>query len=48
MTTMQDQLQSAITKKGVDINSFIWKGHKVLDATGKYKQTEQKLVTMNE
>lgn len=48
MNTMQEQLQDAINKKGADINSFVWKGHKVLDANGKYKQTEQKLVTMGE
>jgi len=48
MNTMQDQLQDAIDKKGVNLNSFVWKGHKVLDADGKYKQSEQKLVTMNE
>jgi hypothetical protein len=44
---MQDQLQDAIDKKDTDLNSFIWKGHKVLDANGKYKQSEQKLVDMN-
>lgn len=48
MNTLQERLQEAIEKKGVDVNSFIWKGHKVLDATGKYKQSEQKLVNMSE
>jgi len=45
---MQDQLQDAINKKNVDLNSFIWKGHKVLDASGKYKQSEQRLIDMGE
>ena len=31
-----------------DINSFIWKGNKVLDSEGKYTQTEKKLVLMSE
>jgi hypothetical protein len=47
MNTMQEQLQDAINKKGIDMNSFIWKGHKVLDANGKYKQSEQRLVDMD-
>lgn len=48
MNTLQDSLQDAIEKKESDINSFVWKGHKVLDASGKYKQTEQRLVDMSE
>lgn len=48
MNTLQDKLQEAINKKDTDINSFIWKGHKVLDETGKYKQSEKKLVNMPE
>lgn len=36
------------TKKSPNINSFIWKGHKVLDESGKYKQSEQRLVDMTE
>lgn len=35
-------------KKDSDINSFVWKGHKVLDANGQYKQSEQRLVDMVE
>jgi hypothetical protein len=31
-----------------DINSFIWKGNKVLDYEDKYTQTEKKLVLMSE
>lgn len=48
MNTLQERLQDAIEKRGVDINSFVWKGHKVLDAAGKYKQSEQKLMSMTE
>jgi len=48
MNTMQEQLQDAINKKVVDLNSFIWKGNKVLDDSGKYKQTEKRLVDMKE
>jgi hypothetical protein len=45
---MEEKFKEAIEKKGVDINTFIWKGNKVLDATGKYKQTEKKLIAMSE
>lgn len=48
MTILQEVLQDAIDKKTTDINSFIWKGNKVLDESGKYKQTEQRLVDMSE
>lgn len=48
MNTLQNKLQEAIEKKSSDINSFVWKGHKTLDSAGKYKQTEQRLVDMNE
>jgi hypothetical protein len=47
-TLMQEKLTEAISQKQVDINSFIWKGNKVLDETGKYKQSEKQLVAMNE
>jgi hypothetical protein len=47
-TLMQEKLTEAISQKQVDINSFIWKGHKVLDETGKYKQSEKQLVAMSE
>lgn len=30
------------------MDSFIWKGHKVLDENGKYKQSEQRLIDMTE
>jgi len=45
---MEEKFKEAIEKKGVDINTFIWKGNKVLDVTGKYKQTEKKLTAMSE
>lgn len=41
-------LQNTTNKKSSDINSFIWKGHKVLDENGKYNQSEQKLIDMTE
>ena len=47
-TLMEEKFKEAIERKGVDINTFIWKGNKVLDATGKYKQTEKKLTAMSE
>lgn len=47
-TLMEEKLKEAMDKKQVDINSFIWKGNKVLDASGKYKQTEKKLTAMSE
>lgn len=48
MGTLQEKLYEAIEKKNLDVNSFIWKGHKVLDESGKYKQSEQKLMDMTE
>ena len=48
MNILQNRLQEAIEKKETDINSFIWKGNKTLDESGKYKQTEKKLVSMSE
>lgn len=47
-TLMEEKLKEAIGKKAIDIETFIWKGNKVLDATGKYKQTEKKLTDMSE
>ena len=47
-TLIAEKLKEAIDKKGVDLNSFIWKGNKTLDAAGKYKQSEKKLVSMTE
>jgi hypothetical protein len=47
-TLMEEKLKEAMDKKQVDINSFIWKGNKLLDASGKYKQTEKKLTAMSE
>jgi len=45
---MEEKLKAAIENKKVDLNSFIWKGNKVLDSTGKYKQSEKKLTSMAE
>jgi len=45
-TLMEEKLTEAMNKKQVDINSFVWKGNKVLDSTGKYSQSEKKLVSM--
>ena len=44
---MQEQLQDAINKRDRDLSSFIWKGNKVLDETGKFKQTEKRLIDMD-
>lgn len=46
-TLMQEKFKEAMDKKSVDINTFIWKGSKTLDETGKYKQSEKKLTSMN-
>ena len=48
MNILQERLQKAISEKETDITTFIWKGNKVLDENGKYKQTEQKLIDMTE
>ena len=45
---MEEKLKEAINKKQQDINSFIWKGNKTLDENGKYKQSEKRLVDMDE
>lgn len=47
-TLMEEKFKEAIDKKQIDINSFVWKGSKVLDGEGKYKQTEKKLISMSE
>lgn len=47
-TIMEEKLKEAINKKQQDINSFIWKGNKTLDENGKYKQSEKRLVDMDE
>lgn len=47
-TLIEEKMKEAIGKKQVDINTFIWKGNKVLDEQGKYKQTEKKLTAMIE
>lgn len=46
MNNMQEQLQDAINKKEKDYSSFIWKGNKTLDESGKYKQSEKRLIDM--
>jgi len=47
-TLMEEKFKEAIEKKQIDLNSFVWKGSKVLDADGKYKQNEKKLMNMSE
>ena len=46
-TLLEEKLKQAMEKKSQDVNSFVWKGSKELDA-GKYKQSEKKLVSMSE
>lgn len=46
-TLIGEKLKQAIETKNLDVNSFIWKGNKSLDENGKYKQSEKKLVDMN-
>lgn len=48
MTQLQEKLTEAMNQKQVDVTSFIWKGNKTLDETGKYKQSEKRLVSMTE
>ena len=45
-TLLENRMKEAIEKKSLDINSFIWKGLKVLDNEGKFKQTEKRLIDM--
>jgi len=40
-------MKEAIEAKNSDLTSFIWKGNKKLDETGKYRQTEKRLVDMD-
>lgn len=47
MNILQDRLQKAIDKKNLDITTFVWKGHKVLDESGNYKQVEKRLIDMS-
>ena len=47
-TLLEERYTEAVDKKQVDITNFIWKGNKVLDASGKYVQTEKKLTAMSE
>lgn len=46
MTLLSERMQEAIERKSTDINSFEWKGVKVLDSDGKYKQESKKLIDM--
>lgn len=46
MTLLGEKMKEAIDKKSADLNSFEWKGIKVLDNDGKYKQEAKKLVDM--
>lgn len=47
MTTLiEEKMKEAISKKSIDVNSFEWKGIKMIDENGKYKQDSQKLVDM--
>lgn len=46
MTLLSERMQEAIERKSTDINSFEWKGIKVLDSDGKYKQESKKLIDM--
>ena len=45
-TLMGEKLKEAMNKKQVDINSFIWKGSKTLDESGKYVQVENQQVQL--
>jgi hypothetical protein len=47
-TLMGEKIKAAMDKKSTDINTFVWKGSKVLDESGKYRQSEKKLVSMEE
>ena len=47
-TLMEEKLREAIDKKQSDINSFVWKGEKELDANGRYKQVEIKMLNLSE
>lgn len=47
-TLLKRRMEEAIEKKSSDVTSFMWKGVKTLDADGKYRQNEKRLVDMNE
>lgn len=47
-TLLENKLKEAISHKKNDINSFIWKGVKVLTDDSKYMQTSKRLVDMSE
>jgi hypothetical protein len=47
-TLIEAKLKEAMRKKETDINSFVWKGVKVLNNDGEYVQEEKRLVDMNE
>lgn len=47
-TLMEEKLKEAIDKKQSDINSFVWKGEKELDASGRYKQPEIKMINLSQ
>lgn len=47
-TLMEEKFKEAIEKRQVNLNNFVWKGKKVLDSTGKYKQSEKLLMAMTE
>ena len=45
-TLLESRMKEAIEKKSTDINSFVWKGVKMLDNDGKFKQSEKRLIDM--
>lgn len=47
-TLLKRRMEEALEKKSSDVTSFVWKGVKTLDADGKYRQNEKRLVDMNE
>lgn len=47
-TLMGERLKEAMNKKQPDVTSYVWKGNKVLDENGRYRQTETKLINMTE
>ena len=47
-TLLGEKLKNAINTKNSNINSFIWKGSKVLNKEGKYTQSEKKIIEMTE
>jgi len=46
MTLESEKIVREVNGKEVDVNSFEWKGMKVLDENGKFKQTSKKLMDM--